>query len=122
MPASVKVKLNVPPPATWPSNLPSLFGRVPLVYLPHALVAPLEVATYPFRSALQKRLAIADFRRLDTNADGIGDLPGNRTRFVCPADIKAFQQVVVSLDTAYSTKETANAGFNSGAASDRFGL
>jgi glycosyltransferase involved in cell wall biosynthesis len=63
-----------PPDAFIVSDLPlwwsvkRRFPRVPMVYLPHALIAPLEVAGYPFRSVLQKRLAVRGFAWLERRA------------------------------------------------------
>src|SRR5262245_55063719 len=44
------------------------FPRVPFVYLPQALVAPLEVESYPFRSRLQKRLTVSCYTWLERKA------------------------------------------------------
>lgn len=44
------------------------FPNVPMVYLPHALIAPVEVAGYPFQSKSQKRLTIRAFAWLERRA------------------------------------------------------
>ncbi len=44
------------------------FLRVPFIYLPHALVAPTEVESYQFQSALQKRLAVRTIAWLERRA------------------------------------------------------
>jgi glycosyltransferase involved in cell wall biosynthesis len=56
------------------SNQPMIWSfrrlqpRVPLIYLPHSLIAPLEVATYPFHSEVQRWLAVRTYQFLERYA------------------------------------------------------
>jgi glycosyltransferase involved in cell wall biosynthesis len=45
-----------------------VFPRAPLIYLPHSLVTPVEVATYAFGCRLQKALTVGLFGQLERRA------------------------------------------------------
>jgi len=44
------------------------YGRCPLLYLPHSMIAPVEVATYEWRSNIKKRSAVWLWDRLECSA------------------------------------------------------
>jgi glycosyltransferase involved in cell wall biosynthesis len=61
------------------------FPRVPFVYLPHALVAPMEVETYPFRSRLQKHLTVRSYAWLERRALNEASTTVRFTQTACEA-------------------------------------
>jgi glycosyltransferase involved in cell wall biosynthesis len=61
------------------------FPDAPMVYLPHALIAPLEVSGYPFRSNVQKRITVGAFAWLERRALNRAAITVRFTRTSCEA-------------------------------------
>lgn len=85
-------RLDLPPPDVLiVSDLPfwrmirRKFPRTPMIYLPHALVAPLEVAGYPFRSEMQRRMAVRTFAWLERRALNQAAVTVRFTQTACDA-------------------------------------
>lgn len=68
----------------------SLYPSHPLIYLPHSLIAPVEINSYPFDNRLQQRIAVAAYRFMEKKCLMDASVTVRFTETACAAFLKYY--------------------------------